>query len=160
VCLSSANLLQDLEIAMQQEVEGFVSERLACHDVAALYLEGEERELQAPQELITAYDEAVPELAGSLGGQNAELCVLGTPPGSAGERIRELTRKQLPDVPFVDAATQDDILLYREFPHLPLASLAQLGSAARQAYVQVCGAEHYTAHSRTDIVDWRGATTG
>jgi eukaryotic-like serine/threonine-protein kinase len=160
VCLSSANLLQDLEMAMQQEVEGFVSERLASHDVAALYLEGEERELQAPQDLVTAFDEAVPELAGSLGGQNAELCVLGTPPGGAGERIRELTRKQLADVALVDATTQDDILLYREFPQLPLTSLAQLGSAARQAYVQVCGAEHYTAHSRTDIVDWRGATTG
>ena len=80
VCLSSANLLQDLEIAMQQEVEGFVSERLACHDVAALYLEASEPDRANCMSPRAAYTVSWPNAVMSCA--TDERCVPDTDPRS------------------------------------------------------------------------------
>jgi hypothetical protein len=52
----------------------------------------------------------------------------------------------------VPASSTDDIVFYREQPHLALTDLPQLGPAARELYQQVLTTEQFGPHSRLDIV--------
>jgi hypothetical protein len=52
------------------------------------------------------------------------------------------------------AASTDDIIFYREQPHLCLTDLPQLGPSAREIYQHVLATEPYSPHSRTDITAW------
>jgi hypothetical protein len=79
---------------------------------------------------------------------------LAVPPGPEGERFRALVRHALPDVPMRAVTSTDDIIFYREQPHLCLTDLPQMGQTARELYQQVLATEQYSPHSRTDITAW------
>ena len=97
-----------------------------------------------------AFDEATPELTTRSGSKPDEITILAVPPGSAGDRLRELAGTVLPDVELTAAPLPDDICFYREFPRLDLGDLPQLGDFAREAYVQMAAADH-PPHARVDI---------
>jgi hypothetical protein len=147
ICLSSTNQLKTVEATMLRTAEAFVAARLPQTDVAEMFLERHEED-HAIAEMTGFYYEAAPELypAGA-----AEVCVLATPPGEAGDRFRELSRTALPDVTIHPAANDEDVILYRELTNLPLAELEQLGAAGQDAYQQMASAENFTPHSRMDI---------
>ena len=86
-----------------------------------------------------------------------ELSALDTPPGAAGARFCALARRILPDAGLTTTAGGEDLLFYREVPHLNLSDLEQLGPVAQEAYRQINSVEHFTPHTRTDIQDWRPA---
>jgi serine/threonine protein kinase len=165
VCLSSANLLRNVEAALLQTAQAFVGEHLPQVDVAALFLERYPSEEAAEGELVGFFDEAAPESlsSGSAGRstdpassgpeERAELCVLGTPASPAGEHIRSLVQKALPQTQWLIVPTSDDIVFYREQVNLPLEKLPQLGPAAQDAYRQMTAAENFTPHTRTDV-EW------
>src|SRR5262249_29447675 len=85
------------------------------------------------------------------GGQAAELCVLCSPSGPAGERLQALAAEATPEVEWQSAPGDEDILLYRERANLPLSELLQLGALAQDAYRQMSNAEHFTPHCRSDV---------
>jgi hypothetical protein len=162
VCLGSAGLIKGLETAMMQEATAFVEGRITYTDVAEMFLAQYPDEQQALNEIANAFEEAVPEIA--VAGKNARpeaarLCVLAVPSTPAGEEFRRLAHQALADVELVDAVSLDDIILYREWPHLPLAELDQCGRVGREAYAQMTTVEHFTPHTRTDITSWRGPAT-
>jgi hypothetical protein len=154
VCQSSANVLKNVEGAMQREAEPVAETRLVGTNVVDMYLERYESEQQAMDGIARAFDEAAPMLMGPRDARRAEVQVLAAPPGPSEERFRDLARRALPETNLVAAASADDIALYRELPRLPISALEQLGSAGLEAYRQLTTVENFTPHSRTDIPEW------
>jgi serine/threonine protein kinase len=152
VCMTSTNVLKNLEIAVADEVAAAVQTRIGPSDVAALFLEHYPQEEQAANELVAAYDEAAPDVLSSRSGPVAsEMSILVVPAGPAGEKIADLTRKALPEVSWVVAPGGEEIIIYREVPRLLLNDLAQFGPVGLEAYRQLTAIERFTPHSRIDI---------
>ncbi len=94
----------------------------------------------------------MPDLTTAKGGEKPhEINVLGVPPGEAGDRFRALAAEVLPGVDLTPAPLPEDICFYREYPHLDLAALPQLGEPAREAYRQMLGSDEHPPHTRTDV---------
>jgi hypothetical protein len=148
VCLTSANLMRNLEVAMQELAEGLVKGHISSLNAAELFFAEYADDSAAEEAIRSAFDEAAPELT-SRGG---EVGIVVVPPGPAGERFRDLTRRVLADVPLVAVVGGDDVLFYREAAQVSFADLAQLGPVGRAAYAQLKRREHFTPHSRADIV--------
>ncbi|HXG11429.1 MAG TPA: tubulin-like doman-containing protein [Gemmataceae bacterium] len=162
VCLSSSGLLKGLEAAMMQEAKAFVESRLTATDAAEMFLTQFPDEEQAKAEIVNAFHEAVPQLvvAGRGAGHDDEgICVVAAPSGPAGERFRQLACEALPDVEITDGVSSDDLIIYREWPNLPLTDLEQFGPVGREAYRQMTSVEHFTPHTRIDIVRWNAPGT-
>jgi serine/threonine protein kinase len=152
VCMSSANVLADVQVAMEQEVARSTEQRINATDVAALFLEVFPSSEQAATELATAYDAAAPGLPGERSNPaEGESCVLVVPATPAGERLQDLARQAVPEAPWVFAPGGDEVIVYREALQVSLADLPQLGPVAQEAYRQMKAVEHFTPHTRTDI---------
>jgi serine/threonine protein kinase len=157
VCMTSANLLRSVEVAMQREAENFVGARLPRTTVVDLYLEqqGSDEEIQG--DVLSIFDEAAPILSDKRQAGSPQICILASPPGEAGERFRESAQQAVPDHELILIDSAEDMVMYREFPQVPLAGLEQLGPLAYEAYCQVNSVENVTPHSRSDIQEWRAA---
>ena len=151
VCLTSTNVLKNVESAMLQTAEAFIADQLGDVNVAEMFLEQYADAQQAADEIAGFFAESAPELSSERRGQGAELCVLAAPPGPAGDRFRDLTASALPDVEWQSAPGDENILLYRELANMPLADLPQLGPLGQDAYRQMSAAEHFTPHCRCDV---------
>jgi len=154
ICMTSSNLLRNLEVAMQQQAEAFVSGRLAGANVAEMFLAQYPAEKQASEHLVTAFDEAAPKLNGAGPVAFREIQILALPTGPNKERFTDMLHKGLPESDFHVIDSADDIVFYRELPHLPLASLAQLGPQGYEAYSQLLNRDRFTPHTRMDIAEW------
>jgi serine/threonine protein kinase len=154
VCTAPVSLFRGLRERIDREVEKVAEDSLGRAHAAEVYLEQHADDSDADDDLAGAFDEAQPELASSSGAGRQGFCILAVPPGPEGERFRALVRRALPDVPMRAAASSDDIIFYREQPHLCLTDLPQLGPTAREIYQQVLATEQYSPHSRTDITAW------
>jgi hypothetical protein len=154
VCTAPGSLFRGLRERIDREVEKVAEDSLGRAHAAEVYLEQHADDSDADDDLAGAFDEAQPELAGSTTAGRPGFCILAVPPGPEGERFRALVRHALPDVPMRAAASTDDIIFYREQPHLGLTDLPQLGPTAREIYRQVLATEQYSPHSRADIAAW------
>jgi hypothetical protein len=47
------------------------------------------------------------------------------------------------------------VVFYRDVSGLSLTDLPHLGAEGKAAYERMCATDHFTAHSRIDITDWR-----
>ncbi len=154
VCTAPVSLFRGLRERIDREVEKVAEDSLGRAHAAEAYLEQHVDDSGADDDLTRAFDEAQPELASLRSAGRQGFCILAVPPGPEGERFRALVRHALPDVPMRAAASTDDIIFYREQPHLCLTDIPQLGPAAREIYQQVLTTEQYSPHSRTDITAW------
>src|SRR5262249_42571303 len=135
VCMSSTNMLKNVEISLQEEAARATEERINATDVAALFLDIYPNEEQAAGQLSSAFDEAAPDLPGTRSSPlRGELCLLCVPATPAGERLKGVAQRALPGVSWVFAQGGDEIVFYRETAPIPLAELAQLGPVAQEAY--------------------------
>ena len=155
VCLAPANVTRNVARAMSAAGEAFVAERLAKADVARLFLDQHSTQDAAVDELIALYEEAVPEpsrtaTARAVAAQ-AEVTVLLTPAGPAGDNVRELAESALADTSLITAAGGDDLLIYREWSNLALTDLENLGPVGQEAYRQLLATDNFPPHSRLDI---------
>jgi len=121
---------------------------LSSLNAAELFFEEHEEDGAAEEAIHKAFDAAEPALAARGG----EVGLLVVPPGPAGLEFLDVVRRVLADVPLIHVVGGDDILFYREAAQVAFDKLAQLGPAARAAYDQLKRREHFTPHSRTDIV--------
>jgi hypothetical protein len=151
ICLGQANLVKNVETAMQQEVEMFVSSGPVGAGIAEIFLQQFSNEEEAGNELVSAFDEAAPQLAAKQTETSPAFALLAVPPGPSGEQIFALANQALSEAKLVSAASQDDILIYRELTSLDPADLEQLGPAGLEAYRQMSQVDHLTPHTRTDI---------
>jgi hypothetical protein len=151
VCMSSANLVKNLELAMQDEAEIFISAGTVGTNVADLFFEQNPKEEQAIGEILSAYDEAAPAMALQDADSAKELCVVAVPPGEAGDRFGELVRRALPEINLVIAPSTDDIVFYRQLSDVSLGDLEHLGPTGQEAYRQLSSVEYLTPHARMDF---------
>ena len=100
--------------------------------------------------LTDAFDASTPGAKLITDQKPLEAAILAAPEGAAGDKLRELMSEANPDTQFIPAALNDDIVLFREWPRVPLANLQQLGDTALAAYQAQLGTEH-PPHSRTDV---------
>jgi hypothetical protein len=154
VCTAPVSVFRELRERIDREVAKVAEDSLGRAHAASVYLEQQAERSDADDDLASAFDQAKPDLAGSQSAARQGLCIVAVPPGPEGERFRALVRHALPEVPMLAAASTDDIVFYREQPHLSLTELPQLGPAARAIYEQVLTCEQYGPHSRIDIVAW------
>jgi serine/threonine protein kinase len=154
VCMTSANLLKVLAPAIQKEVRSFLRSRLSENDVADIYLAqfGDGGEQQAEDNLAEAFELAAPEIIASAPAR--ELDLLALPEGAAEQRLRDLARNATPGKMLVAVRSSEEIVLYREQTIACLADLKQLGPLGHEAYQKLISQEHFTPHSRNDIVEW------
>jgi serine/threonine protein kinase len=161
VCLSDTNALAAVHRAMLDTAGAFAAESFGPPtDVARLFFEQHPDEEQAETELAGFFDQAAPASLGAPSASapsepKAELCVLLTPPGDAGQRFGEVAQRAVHGVELHatcgGAGATAEIVLYRERSNLPLANLEQLGTEARDAYLRMTSTEHFTPHSRLDV---------
>jgi hypothetical protein len=150
--MAPANMLKNVEIALEEEVAKATEQRINTTDVAALFLELFPGDEQAKSELTAAFDEAAPDLPGTRSSPGrGELCLLTVPDSPAGENLKTLVKQALPEVEWAFAVGGDQIVIYRETGQTPLTELAQLGPIAQEAYRQMTAVEHFTPHSRIDV---------
>lgn len=152
VCLAPSNMLRALEVAMQQEAENEARVSLSWSDATEVFLECHPEGDVALEAIVAAFEEAAADPPPTRTGQGGELCLLAVPDGAAGARFLELAREALPDTPLLPVSGGDDILLYREALQVPLSRLPQVGPAGREAYERLTAVQHFTPHTRTDIV--------
>jgi serine/threonine protein kinase len=175
VCLAAANMLRNLEQAMQKEAETVLEGRVVGVNVTEMYLAQRNVEEDAQVTLETTiaegFDDAAPDLgdliAGSRPARSSEICILAAPidaPASAGQpNLKEAAPGALPgqQVLVVDAGpgtAGTEILYYREEACLALSDLKLLGPAGRDAYRQMSAVDHFTPHARIDITEWQPGT--
>jgi hypothetical protein len=154
VCMSSANMLKSLAPAMERETRAFLRTRLGEMHVADIYLGpfGEAGAQEAAKDLAAIVEEADPEVAGSA--SEHELNILAVPPGGAEKRLRQLADQVAAGAHWVIAPSTDEIVIYREHTLRCLADLKQLGHLGQEAYKKLTAQEHFTPHSRSDIIEW------
>jgi hypothetical protein len=158
VCLQSGNVLRQLEPALIELVRDYAAGLLPACSVAELFFEQTADPESAEAEVAQLYTEAAPEISPPVRGrglrplvQMAELCLVTTPPGSAGERFVGLLRQAMPAAEVQHTVGGEDILVYRERNNLALEDLEQLGPRGLEAYTQMSAAENFTPHSRCDV---------
>jgi hypothetical protein len=151
VCTAPVSLFRELRELIDREVEKVAEDSLGRAHAAEVYLEQHADDPDADADLAGAFEESQPQLIDSA---RTGFCILAVPPGPEGERFRALVRHALPEVPMRPAASTDDIIFYREQPHLCLTDLPQLGPTAREIYQQVLTTEQYSPHNRMDITAW------
>jgi serine/threonine protein kinase len=151
VCLTTANVLKNVEPAMLQTAEAFVEAQLTEFNVAETFFEQNPDDEAAAGAIASFYDEAAPELSPGRTSAVSELFVLAAPSGPAGDHFRERARAALPEVEAIPAPSTDDVILYRELSNLSLTDLDQLGPVGQDAYRQMTAAENFTPHSRIDV---------
>jgi hypothetical protein len=158
VCLSaSGDLLVKLQGLLVQQAREFMGPRLGAADVVEMFLAKYPRPDEAVGAAHRAYEEARPELAGF--GRDGEFCVLAVPPGPQAGPFHRLLDQSLGDVGLSLSSGHEDIALYREVPHVPLAELPNLGPAAAEAYRQMTTIYHTNPHTRIDVAEWEGPAT-
>jgi hypothetical protein len=160
VCMTTQNILKDVEAALLRVASDFAAELLPPTTAADLFFEQHPEAEAAEGEVARYFDEAAPELSAGRnprpGPPVAEVALVTTPDGPAGEAFRELLQQSMGEgAELHNAGSPDDVLIYRERNNLPLAGLEQLGPVARDAYAQMTATENFTPHSRCDV-DFKG----
>ena len=100
------------------------------------------------------YEEAAPELAGSVDEPTPKLVIAQIPSGAATERFQQIAARVWPDVRWALCDRLDEIVLYRKASGLPLPGLPHVGPLAQDAYRQMSSSQHLTPHSRSDVGEW------
>jgi hypothetical protein len=155
VCLASEDLVKEMAAALQQQAEGFMGNRLVGTNVVEMFLTQRPREEEAIEDIAVAFKDARPPLTETEEDAHGEIRVMALPPGPLGEQFRSLATKALPQAGLAVTESTEDIVLYREQPDAPLASLRVLGPAGQAAYQHMNSSETFPAHSRSDVTEWQ-----
>ncbi len=151
ICLTPANNLKKVEALMLETAEAFAGEQLAPIEVTEMYLGQFDDDRTAANDLAGCFQEAKPLFAPSNRTLTDEFHVLAAPPGPAREQLQALLPLAQPKDTVYTAETDDDVVMYREFPVLCLADLKQFGTVAQDAYRLMSGTENFTPHTRIDV---------
>jgi serine/threonine protein kinase len=154
VCSTPTLPMRNLEVAMLEEAEAYVANRLTGTDVVATYFTRYPGESASQEGLRQAFTRAAPPLPTAQPAGQGELAILAVPFGQE-DRFRQLANEILPQIQVVASARVDDLVVYREKTHFTLEDLEHFGPVGEDAYEQLLGLEHFTPHSRLDIAEWR-----
>jgi serine/threonine protein kinase len=160
ICLTSLSQLKNLELAILAETEGFVSGSLSSASIAEMFVAQHPIPEDAREQLAGLLCDAAPQTANGRPVQQGELCIVALPSGPASDQILELVKQAAGDAGFQLSSSRDDIVFYREVSQLPLGDLEHVGPLGFEAYREMASIDHFTPHSRMDILEWRAASAG
>ena len=157
VCLSSSDLLINLESAMINFARQHMQQRLGEADVIEMFLARVRDADHARKHLTRAFADAETMLqAPESPPDSVEL--LAVPVGNATDQFLQLVQYSLPQTGLTLTSSPDDVVFYREQVTVPLKCLPHLGPAGRAAYEQMIG-QQFPPHARIDVRQWYRADT-
>ncbi len=104
-------------------------------------------------EFQALYDRAIPAGIGGGPWAKGEVTVFAAPPGDGGSPLTKLALTLLPPSAAVTTSL-DEVVMYREYPSVPLTALPQLGPAWQAAYQNARDLLDTSPHTRADITQW------
>jgi len=156
-CLNTTAGPEVLLRVVREESRAYLEVRLGEVDLPAMLAARFGGADGVSRALARAVAEAAPELVGPGPWARTGLTVVGTPPGAAGETVRQAALGAVdPAVEPVAADTPDEVLVLREYPHVPLAALPQCGPAWAAAYHGAAESTQCSPHARADVTQWVG----
>ncbi|MBA4190999.1 MAG: hypothetical protein C0467_23690 [Planctomycetaceae bacterium] len=155
-CLSSLTGPEDVVGAIYEETRAYLDMRLGRVDMALMFAERYRTPGQAEQAISQVYQNAEPAWIGIGPWAASEVTVIGCLCGPGGDSLHEVIQRAIPVPGLVIADTPDDLLVYREWPTVPLGVLTQFGPAATAAYQSFVDSPQGTVHSRLDVIRWLG----
>lgn len=153
-CLNSAGGPEAVVATVHEQARVYLDARLGAVDFAAMFAARYPTPQQAQRVLEQTYHEAEPAWIGGGPWAAREVTVLSCPAGPGGDPLRELAQQAIPTEHLTIADTPDNLLIYREWPDVPLAALPQLGPAAAAAYQAAPATLQYSPHARLDVPRW------
>lgn len=153
-CINSATGAADVVATVYEESRAHLDTRLGEVDLAGMFAERYRTPQQAERAIEQTYQEAEPTWVGSGPWVGGEVAVLACPGGPGGEPLRELARRAIPVAGLPIADVRDNLMVYREWPAVPLAALPHFGPAAAAAYSALPDTQQCTPHCRVDVTQW------
>lgn len=153
VCTSSVSMMGTLQETIEDQARAFLSGRLGSESVVQMFRGKFPSPEAAADALVRLHDVALPPVR-LFGAEKAETVVLCGPDGEAGKQLRQLGEKALPTAPAAYVAAADEVSVYREFAHIRLTALPQLGPVGEDAYNAALDAQGASPHSRCDVPSW------
>ncbi|HVK18449.1 MAG TPA: tubulin-like doman-containing protein [Fimbriiglobus sp.] len=143
-CLNSTEGLDGVLSLIREAARSYLDGRVGEADLGSMLA----RQYKT-NGLAQALAGAAPDLVGGPWAKD-EVAVLASPDGPA----RHAAAAAAPRTA-VQADARDEVLLYREYPRVPLAAVPQLGPAWAAAYRAAPeDTQQATPHARTDITRW------
>ncbi|MBO0700180.1 MAG: hypothetical protein J2P46_17405, partial [Zavarzinella sp.] len=144
---------------LEGQAKLFLSPRVGEAGLAQMFAARFPDQAAAVQALQWVYEQAGPPLK-LFGPERTETVILGGPDGESGDRFRDLAESAFPIRPADCVPTEDEILVYREYAHVPLNALPQLGPLAEDAYTAALDGQGASPHSRCDVATWQDVEVG
>jgi hypothetical protein len=105
---------------------------------------------QAQEMILKGIEAAAPKIRTGDRKYDIESLVLAAPASEEGNAVLQVAVAACPEREFIPAPLAEDMLIYREYPRLPMHLLPHLGAHARDAYKQHLAGDH-PPHTRMDI---------
>jgi hypothetical protein len=150
--LNSTDGLDEVARVMREESRAYLDARLGEVDLAGMYLQRYGR-AAAGSELLKAYETAAPGLIDVGPWVEKGFGVYAGPTGAGGDPIRDLAKGTLP-AGTAATVVPDEVVLYREYPEVPLVAVQQLGPAWAAAYRSAPEFQQSSPHTRLDVTRW------
>ena len=151
--LNSAEGPETVHRILREATCEYLDGRLGEVDLAGMVKQKFGSSAGVREELQRMYDQSEPAAVGGGPWAKAEVTVFATPPRDGGAPLRQLAGGQLPPTAVV-TETHDEVVVYREYPNVPLTAVPQLGPAWETAYQNFRDFLDTTPHTRADITQW------
>jgi serine/threonine protein kinase len=148
-CLNSTEGLDAVLRVVREEVRAYLNGRVGAADLGSMLLRHHGDPRAATQGLARTFEAASPALVGGGPWSKDAVAILTGPDGP----VRDLAVAAAPRTA-ITADAPDEVLLYREYPRVPLAAVPQLGPAWAAAYRSAPDTQQATPHARTDVTRW------
>jgi eukaryotic-like serine/threonine-protein kinase len=153
VCMSSINMLGNLHGVVEEQARAFLAAKLGDSNVGEMFFARFADGDSAVKAVRQIYEQAAPPLRINRP-ITQEICILAVPDGDSSKAFQKTAGTALAGKPLDFTVSTEEILVYREWPRFPFASLPQLGPMATDAYNQMQQSGQGLAHSRSDIGQW------
>jgi hypothetical protein len=151
VCLKEPGNLANFEAELLGAAREFVRARMPKTDVAELFLH-KLREVDSPEAAIAQLvEKTAPVVASTEDFFPSDMRFVAMPSGPAGDELRELVNRAVPECECLMLPGNDEVVIYREFSNLPLVDLDLLGPIGEAAHTQLNATKGLTAYSRSDV---------
>ncbi|MGL4421449.1 MAG: hypothetical protein ACRCZF_12340, partial [Gemmataceae bacterium] len=153
-CLNTAGGTEQLYATLREQTRIYLNQRLGAVDFPAMMFAHFGGTAATHQLITQAFDDARPELIGNGPWAKQEVAIVATPPGDTAEALRHSAGRQAEDLPLAVADTTDEILIYREFPYVPISTLPQTGPHWAKAHEFAPEMQLSSPHARLDVEPW------
>lgn len=152
-CVNTADGPESLGNNILAVTRAYLDERLGEVDFHAMLMQRYGTNAAVSQAIARAYYEAEPKLVSGGLWEQSQLTVLAQPQAAMEKAVNESTMPLLPERTVV-ASIPDEIVLYREFPAVPLSALPQFGPSWATAYRTAPEILQIDPHVRIDVTQW------